>query len=41
MDSDSVATLRCAACGGTDVEYRIAKAYCVRCGALVVNCCGD
>jgi len=33
--------LRCYRCGGTDVTYKKCKVFCVRCGQLIANCCGD
>jgi hypothetical protein len=40
-ETDPLTTLRCPLCNSTEIEYRIAKAYCARCVALVINCCGD
>jgi hypothetical protein len=33
--------LRCYRCGGTDVTYKNCKVFCLRCGQLIANCCGD
>lgn len=31
----------CMACGSNEFEIHHGKVYCLDCGALVENCCGD